>query len=198
MPECGTFEATDTERAPAAYLVPAELEQGDRAAGGARRRRVTRLKADDDDRGRGIRDRDDEHRRARVSGPPRAHGDRRVSPSAAKSLPAGTVVVPMNQPLARRDLHAAGAALGRRRGELERARRRVRGVERGGALSDPPDARPRRAVNVSYAYGRRRGAGRCRPPARRRRTAAAAECGRAFRRWPGSGRCRRPSRAGSR
>ena len=25
MPEWGTFEATDTERAPAAYLVPAEL-----------------------------------------------------------------------------------------------------------------------------------------------------------------------------
>jgi Zinc carboxypeptidase len=100
MPEWGTFEATDTERAPAAYLVPADLTKviDLLEAHGAK---ITRLKADTpidteefviattDVAARAFQN----HRERTVTGAYR--------PSAAKSLPAGTVVVPMNQPLAR-------------------------------------------------------------------------------------------------
>lgn len=100
MPEWGTFEATDTDRAPAAYLVPAELTKVIELleAHGAK---VARLKADtpieaeefviatSDVAARAFQG----HRERTVTGAYR--------PSAAKSLPAGTVVVPMNQPLAR-------------------------------------------------------------------------------------------------
>jgi hypothetical protein len=100
MPEWGTFEATDTERVPAAYLVPAELTRVIELieAHGAK---ITRLKADapieaeefviatTDVAARAFQN----HRERTVTGAYR--------PSAAKSLPAGTVVVPMNQPLAR-------------------------------------------------------------------------------------------------
>ena len=100
MPEWGTFEATDTERVPAAYLVPAELTKVIELleAHGAT---VTRLKAETaieaeefviattDVAQRAFQN----HRERTVTGAYR--------PSAAKSLPAGTVVVPMNQPLAR-------------------------------------------------------------------------------------------------
>ena len=100
MPEWGTFEATDSERVPAAYLIPADLTKVIELveAHGAK---VTRLKADTpieaeefviattDVAARAFQN----HRERTVTGAYR--------PSAAKSLPAGTVVVPMNQPLAR-------------------------------------------------------------------------------------------------
>jgi hypothetical protein len=100
MPEWGTFEATDTERAPAAYLVPAELTRVIELieAHGAT---VTRLKAETPIES-------EEFVIATTVTADRAfqgHRERTVTgayrPSAAKSLPAGTVVVPMNQPLAR-------------------------------------------------------------------------------------------------
>lgn len=100
MPEWGTFEATDTERAPTAYLVPAELTKVIELleAHGAK---VTRLKADTPIE-------TEEFVIATTDVAPRAfqnHRERTVTgayrPSAAKSQPAGTVVVPMNQPLAR-------------------------------------------------------------------------------------------------
>jgi hypothetical protein len=100
MPEWGTFEATDTERVPAAYLVPAELTKVIELleAHGAT---VTRLKAETpieaeefviattDVAARAFQG----HRERTMTGAYR--------PAAAKSLPAGTVIVPMNQPLAR-------------------------------------------------------------------------------------------------
>jgi hypothetical protein len=100
MSEWGTFEATDTERAPAAYLIPADQTKVIELleAHGAK---LTRLKADtpieaeefviatSDVAARAFQN----HRERTVTGAYR--------PSAAKTLPAGTVVVPMNQPLAR-------------------------------------------------------------------------------------------------
>lgn len=97
--EYGTFEATDTEKAPAAYLVPASLEKviDLLRAHGARLTPVAADTAIDVET-------------FTISGsetaarPFQGHKERTVQGSYAASkatVPAGTFVVPMNQPLAR-------------------------------------------------------------------------------------------------
>jgi hypothetical protein len=99
MPEFGTFAAGDTETVPASYIVPATLERviDLLAAHGVRTRTLSRDTALDVERfavsGTSVAERAFQgHRERSVQGAWRAE---------RATLPAGAIVVPMNQPLAR-------------------------------------------------------------------------------------------------
>jgi hypothetical protein len=99
MPEFGTFAAGDTETVPASYIVPATLERviDLLAAHGVRTKTLSRDMALDVERfavsGTSVAERAFQgHRERSVQGAWRAE---------RATLPAGAIVVPMNQPLAR-------------------------------------------------------------------------------------------------
>ncbi len=99
MPEYGTFKATETERVPSAYYVPAELTK---AVDNLRAHGVADDAAQDraDRPDRAVHDPDEQPRGRAFEG----HNERTLTGTwgaAERELPAGTLRIDMKQPLAR-------------------------------------------------------------------------------------------------